>query len=61
MLPFVCGWFCGGAVMWLYFHKSRLIRTRDEWYADPIIKERYGESYEARIQDGGEREEGGTS
>ena len=43
MLFFVLGWLCGSVTMWWYFRKARLLRTRKEWYADPVIKARYGE------------------
>jgi hypothetical protein len=41
-------WFCvgfsaGAGVMWWHFIHSRLIRTRHEWYSDPVIAARYPE------------------
>jgi hypothetical protein len=49
-----CDWRCltvafsagsafGAGVMWGYFLRVRLIRTRREWYADPVIKAKYGD------------------
>lgn len=33
----------GCAVMYGYLRWSRLLRTRKEWYADPVIRDRHGE------------------
>lgn len=33
IISFCLGWFVGGLIMWVYFHASDLIRTREEYYA----------------------------
>lgn len=43
VLGLVAGWTAGAAGMWLYFRSVRMLRTRKEWYADPVIKARYGD------------------
>ncbi len=30
---FCAGWAFGSAIMWFYFYKAGLIRTREEYYA----------------------------
>lgn len=40
---FAIGWTVGALAMWWHFARNRLLRTRKEWYADPVIKARYGE------------------
>lgn len=37
------GMFIGWCLNWGYFRWCRLLRTRHEFYADPIIKAKYGD------------------
>lgn len=37
------GFGLGAAAMWAWFAANRLIRTRREWYGDPIVRARYPE------------------
>lgn len=37
------GFGLGAAAMWWHFAHSRLIRSKHEWYSDPIIAGRYPE------------------
>lgn len=47
LITFCLGFSCGAGVMWWYFAHNRLIRTREEWYADPMIRERFPEDRNA--------------
>jgi hypothetical protein len=37
VMYFCFGFSAGALVMWLHFICSRMIRTRREWYSDPVI------------------------
>lgn len=41
----------GFALAWGYFRWQRLIRTRHEWYKDPVISARYPEEARRALQE----------
>lgn len=44
------GWSLGFGGAWLYFRMTRLIRSRHEWYRDPVIRSRYPEEAEKALR-----------
>lgn len=39
----LCGFSLGFGSAWFYFWRVRMLRTRREWYADPVIRRKHGE------------------
>jgi hypothetical protein len=37
------GFGLGFGACWLYFWRTRLLRTRWEWYGDPVVRTRHGD------------------
>jgi hypothetical protein len=45
------GWTLGFLAAWVYFRSVRLIRTRHEWYSDPVIRARHPEEAERALSE----------
>lgn len=40
---FCLGWAAGATAIWFYFYKVRMLRSRKEWFADPVNHAKYGD------------------
>lgn len=59
LIWFCVGWFFGSGVMWFWFHRSGLIRSREEWELhrrpiDPnlLISQRELDDVKQKFEDG---------
>lgn len=43
------GMMIGGAVIWWHFARCRMLRTRREWYSDPVVREWHPEEAQAAV------------
>jgi hypothetical protein len=50
-IPFFIGCSCGFTLATIYYRYNRLIRTKHEWYTDPVIRSKYPDEAERALRE----------